>query len=211
MLRSISSLIALLLVAACGASPAARESMVAGVAVQPGDLPSGMHRCDQSGDIDTYLNNIKTKDPSTYATTKAQWDAAKKNGAIAAQVEFYSDSAANCAKMASDVSAIIAATYKVVVNYAIQFKDEAMAAHGYTSGTIFGIDPAKLSTGGAPATEGTKTGLGANSVILSAKIANQAFYIAAWQNKAFVVQLGIINLDTGAGKTVADAENKRIK
>jgi hypothetical protein len=211
MLRAISSLIALLLVAACGASPAARDSVVAGVAVQPGDLPGGMHRCDQSGDIDTYLNNIKTKDPSTYTTTKAQWDVAKKNGATAAQVEFYSDSATNCAKMASDVSAMIAATYKVVANYAIQFKDEATAAHGYTNGTIFGIDPAKLRTGGIPATEGTKTGLGANSIVLSAKIANQAFYIAAWQNKAFVVQLGIINLDVGAGQAVAQAENKRIK
>jgi hypothetical protein len=40
---------------------------------------------------------------------------------------------------------------------------------------------------------------------------SQAFYIAVWQNKAFMVILGIINLDAATGQKVADAENKRIK
>ena len=210
MIRAISAFIALLVVAACGASPIAQGSTVSSVAAQPSDLPSGIHRCDQSGAIDTYLNNIKTKDPSTYATTKTQWDAAKKSGAIAAQVVFYADTVANCAAMASSVSSMISATYKVVVNYVVQFKDEATAAKGYTSGAIFGIDPVALKTGGSPTTDGTKTGLGANSIVVNQTIGNQAFYIAAWQSKAFMVVLGIINLENGAGQKVAVAENKRI-
>jgi len=210
MVRTISTLIALLTIAACGGSPIALGSTVSSVAVQPGDLPSGMHRCDQSGDINAYLNFIKTKDPSTYATTKTQWDAAKSKGATAAQVVFYADTAANCATMASDVSSMISATYKVVVNYVIQFKDDGTAATGYTSGSIFGIDPAKLGSGGTPVTQGTKTGLSLNSIVVNQKIGNQAFYIAAWQNKAFMVVLGIINMDAGVGQKVADAENKRI-
>jgi hypothetical protein len=210
MVRAISTLIALLAIAACGASPIAQGSTVSSVAVQTSDVPNGMQRCDQSGDINSYLNFIKTKDPATYAATKTQWDAAKSNGATAAQVVFYSDSAAHCASMASDVSSMISATYKVVVNYVIQFKDEGTAAKGYTSGTIFGIDPAKLKTGGTPYTEGTKTGLSLNSVVVNQKIGNQAFYIAAWQSKAFMVVLGIINLDAGVGQKVADTENKRI-
>jgi len=169
-----------------------------------------MQRCDVSGDINTYLNNIKTKDPSAYTTTKAQWDAAQAKGATAAQVVFYTDSAANCASVASKVSNISAATYKLVVNFVVQFKDEATAATGYSSGKIFGIDQSALNAGGAPVTQGTKTGLSANSIVLSAAIANQAFYIAVWQKKAFMVILGIINLESASGQNVAVAVNKRI-
>jgi hypothetical protein len=68
-----------------------------------------------------------------------------------------------------------------------------------------------LKANSAPVVEGTKTGLGPNSIVLSTTIASQAFYIAVWQNKAFMVILGIINLDAATGQKVADAENKRIK
>jgi hypothetical protein len=99
----------------------------------------------------------------------------------------------------------------LVVNFSVQFKDEASAASGYTSGQIFGIDRSMLKANSAPVVEGTKTGLGPNSIVLSTTIASQAFYIAVWQNKAFMVILGIINLDAATGQKVADAENKRIK
>jgi hypothetical protein len=210
MTRSVTALIAVFMIAACGSPPTAAVATVASVSVQPADLPSGMQRCDVSGDVNTYLNNIKTKDPSAYTTTKAQWDAAQAKGVTAAQVVFYTDSAANCASVASKVSNITAATYKLVVNFVIQFKDEAAAATGYTSGKIFGIDRSALKTDGAPVTEGTKTGLGANSIVLSATIANQSFYIAVWQDKAFMVILGLINLDAASGQKVAVAVNKRI-
>jgi hypothetical protein len=169
-----------------------------------------MQRCDPSGDITTYLNNIKTKDPSTYTTLQTEWAAAQKNGATAAQVVFYSDSVADCATVASNVANLSSATYKLVVNFVIEFKDEASAATGYTSKSIFGFDPSTLKVSGAPVTAGTKTGLGANSIVLSATIANQSFFIAVWQNKAFMVILGIINIANLAGQKVADAENKRI-
>lgn len=201
-------MVALLMVGACGSPLAGIVATPSSVSVQPSDLSSGMQRCDLSGDVNTFLNHVKTKDASTYTSTKNNWDAAQKKGATAAQVVFYADSVANCASIASNVSNISAATYKFVVNYVIQFKDEASAATGYTSGSIFGIDRSTLK--GSGVTEGTKTGLGANSVVLSATIANQSFYIAVWQNKAFMVILGLINLDAASGQKVAGAQNKRI-
>jgi hypothetical protein len=206
MTRSLAALLATLIVTACGFGATANAATASSVSVQPGDLPSGMHRCDVSGDMNTYLKNIKTKDPATYASTNSNWEAAKKNGATAAEVVFYNDDLANCAK----TSSILSTAGKLVVNFVIQFKDEAKAAAGYTSGSIFGIDKSTLKAGGAPVTEGAKTGLGANSIVLSATIANQSFYIAVWQRKAFMVILGIINVDTVSGQKVADAENKRI-
>ena len=85
-MRSLTALLALLMIAACAGSPASSAATAASVSVQSGDLPSGMQRCDLSGDINAYLDNIKTKDPATYTSTKTQWDAAQKNGATAAQV-----------------------------------------------------------------------------------------------------------------------------
>jgi hypothetical protein len=208
MTRSLTAVVVLLMVGACGSPLAAIVPTASSVSVQPSDLPSGMQRCDVSGDVNSFLNNVKTKDPSTYTSTKNNWDAAQKKGATAAQVVFNADSLANCASIASNVSNISAATYKLVLNYVIQFKDETSAANGYTSGSIFGIDRSKLT--GSGVIEGTKTGLGANSVVLSATIANQSFYIAVWQNKAFMVILGLINLDAATGQKVADAQNKRI-
>jgi len=99
----------------------------------------------------------------------------------------------------------------VDVPFVVQFKDETTAASGYTNGQIFGIDRAMLKANGAPVTEGSKTGLGPNSIALSTSILAQSFYIAVWQNKTFMVILGIINFDSATGQKVSDAENKRIK
>ena len=201
----------MLLVAACSSQPGtATAPTAASVAVQPGDLPNTMHRCSISGDINTYIESLKTKDPATYTSTKNEWADAQSKGATAAQVSFYTDSDANCTNVASTVANLSAAAYPLVVNFSVQFKDEASAANGYTNGQIFGIDSAMLKANGA-VIEGTKTGLGANSIVLNTTILSQAFYIAVWQNKAFMVILGIINLDSATGQKVADAENKRIK
>ena len=169
-----------------------------------------MHRCSISGDINTYIESLKAKDPATYTSTKNEWADAQSKGATATQVSFYTDSDANCTNVASTVANLSAAAYPLVVNFSVQFKDEASAANGYTNGQIFGIDSAMLKANGA-VIEGTKTGLGANSIVLNTTILSQAFYIAVWQNKAFMVILGIINLDSATGQKVADAENKRIK
>ena len=211
MTRALTFLLAVLLVAACSSQPGTVTApTAASVAVQPGDLPNTMHRCSISGDINTYIESLKAKDPATYTSTKNEWADAQSKGATATQVSFYTDSDANCTNVASTVANLSAAAYPLVVNFSVQFKDEASAANGYTNGQIFGIDSAMLKANGA-VVEGTKTGLGTNSIVLNTTILSQAFYIAVWQNKAFMVILGIINLDSATGQKVATAENSRIK
>jgi hypothetical protein len=210
MTRSLGSLVALMILVGCSSTAGGTAPTAASVAVQPSDLPNTMHQCPISGDINAYLDRLKTKDPATYTSTKAEWADAQSKGATATQVVFYTDSAANCDAAASTVANLSAAPYPLVVNFSIQFKDEASAANGYTAGQIFGIDRTMLRANGAPVVEGTKTGLGANSIVLSTTTLNQAFFIAVWQNKAFMVILGIINLDSTTGQKVATAENKRV-
>jgi hypothetical protein len=169
-----------------------------------------MQRCDLSGDINSYLKRIQTKDPATYTSTKASWDAAQKNGATAADVEFYSDSAAHCMSLESNGSQMTTATYKLAVNFVIQFKDQASAETGYKSDSTFGFNASSLKSAQIPVIEGAATGLGPNSIVLTLTISTQTFYVAVWQNKQFMVILGVLNLDAATDKNVALAENKRI-
>jgi hypothetical protein len=211
--KARAGLVALLMLAACGGGSQVGSSgpTAATIAVQPADLPSDMHKCDLSGDIDSFLSKSKTKDPNTYTSTKAEWDAAKQKGATAAYTAFYTDSAEHCASVESNSSDISSATYKLVVNFVVQFKDEASASKGYTTESIFGFSASSLKSGGAPVVEGTKTGLTANSIVLSISVATQSFYVAVWQNKVFMVIMAILNIDTATCKKVAQAENSRIK
>ena len=137
--------------------------------------------------------------------------AAKKQGATAAYAAFYTDSTAHCTNVESNSSGVSSATYPLVVNFVIQFKDEASASKGYTTESIFGFSTSSLKSGGAPVVEGTKTGLTPNSIVLTVAVSNQSFYIAVWQNKVFMVILAILNIDTATCKNVALAENSRIK
>jgi hypothetical protein len=209
--RSLSIAATLLVVAACGTpSPTLQGPTAASVAVQPSDLPAGMQKCNASGDIASFLSNAKTKDPATYTSTKKSWDDAQTNGATAAYVDFYTDSSAHCTSLESNTADVSAASYKLAINFVIQFKDAASAAKGYTSESIFGFSAASMQ-GGAPALQGNATGLSANSIVLSVSVANTSYYVAVWQNKAFMVILAILNIDPAAAKKAALAENGRIK
>jgi hypothetical protein len=213
MRASLTAIALLLVVGACGpvgggsGTPAASAS---NVAVKLSDLPSGMSRCGLSGDINSYLKKIQTSDPTTYASTKSHWDAAQKGGATAADVEFYTDSAAHCTGLESNGSQIGSATYKLAVNFVFQFKDEASAVTGYTSDSIFGFSVSQLKQSQVPVTEGATTGLGKNSIVLTLEVAPQTFYVAVWQNKQFMSILGVFNIDAATDKKIALAANGRV-
>jgi hypothetical protein len=205
-------LAALILVTACNQSSAAVTG-VADVAVKSSDLPKGVQKCSASGDIDSFLNTVKVKDPTTYESTKSEWDKAKSNGATSAEVVFYTDSKAHCDSITnSQNSDLAAAAYPIVINFVIQFKDQTSAEKGYTSESIFGFSESTISsTASAGVTKGTTTGLGKNSITLLIAIANQSFFVAVWQNKTFMVILAVINIDTAQSKKIASNENSRIK
>src|SRR5216684_2388535 len=207
-MRRWIAIASLLVVVACGGSNVTGVGP-ADVAVQSSDLPKNMVKCDGSGDIDTFLNSMKTKDPTTYQSTKAEWDAAKTHGATSAVVVFYSDKTADCASIQNAGNSNLAsATYPLVINFVIQFKDQASAEKGYTTESIFGFSESTItSTAAAGVTKGTATGLGTNSVTLLIAIANQSFFVAVWQNKTFMVILAVINIDTAQSKKIASNEN----
>jgi hypothetical protein len=208
---AIGALISVMVVAACGNSTSTATGP-ADIAVQQGDLPKTLVRCDGSGDIDSFLNFVKSKDPTTYQSTKQEWDSAKSHGATAAQVVFYSDKKDDCAAIQNSAnSSLASATFPLVINFVIQFKDEDSAAKGYSTESIFGFSESTLASSGATSViKGKDTGLSDNSISLNIAIGNQSFYVAVWQKKTFMVILGVLNVDLAASKKIATNENGRI-
>ncbi|MFI5282031.1 MAG: hypothetical protein ACHQ0J_02760 [Candidatus Dormibacterales bacterium] len=209
-----AALVAILLMstAACGSSSAASLGVTPQtVSLQPGDLPAGMVRCDLSGDIASFMDKEKSADPTTYATVKSDWDAARGNGASSAYTALYTDSSAHCAQLRSNGADPGAATYKLVVNFVFQFKDAASATSGYSTGSFFHFSVSDLKSSGAPVIEGTATGLTDNSIIRNAFLASQTVFVSIWQNQTFLVILAILNVDSTASQKAAVSENARIR
>ncbi|HXN00842.1 MAG TPA: hypothetical protein VN973_03025 [Candidatus Dormibacteraeota bacterium] len=179
--------------------------------MQRGDVPGGLVKCDLSGDINAVVAKEATPDPNTSKSFQQSWKDAQAQGAKAGYFAIYSNSATNCSTVKSNETQLGAASYPFILNFVVQYKDEKTATDAYTNGTVFNFSATVLKQGGAPVIDGTKTGLTPNSVVLSASIPNQTFYIAEWQKKSFVVILVALNVDQNAGKKVATVENARIK
>jgi hypothetical protein len=210
--RRFLAVAVVLLLSACASSTAAATGP-GDVVVQSKDVPGSLVRCPGSGDIDTFLNAIKTKDPSTYDQTKTEWDDAKAHGATSAQVVFFADSKDHCTTIQNTGSNDLgSATYPLVINFVVKFKDTATAQDGYTNQSIFGFSESTLSaSGGAGVVKGKDTGLTPNSIALTVAIGSQSFYFAVWQNQAFMVILALLNIGLDDSKKLANTVNGRIR
>jgi hypothetical protein len=208
---SLAALLALLVACGGSSSPAPQGPTAAGVAVQSSDVPRGMVRCDLSGDINSFIQKEGSAAQNASNSASGEWAEAQKNGATSAYVAIYAETGAQCAGIKSGSSDVGAATYRLVVSFVVQFKDEKSAVNTYTNGSVFNGSASNLRSQGSQAIEGTKTGLTANSIVVSQSIANQTFYIALWQNKTFVVYLVALNLTPAASQKTATSVNGRIK
>jgi hypothetical protein len=209
-MRGLLAATAVVLMAACAASSGGGGGP-ADVAVQSSDVPKGLQKCGNSGDMDFFLNASKTNDPATYQSTKTQWDDAKSRGAVAAQVVFYADSKDHCTAIEQSQNEVNAAIYPIVMSFVIQFKDEATAGKGYTTESIFSFSEATVCPAGQTGiTTGPATGLGKNSCVLMLSIPPQHLFLAVWQNKAYMVVLAVLNIDITQAQKIASTENGRI-
>jgi len=210
--RRFITLLIVALVSACGGTSNAPAGPTAStVAVQPSDVPKDMVRCDLSGDIQSFIQKEQGPDPSTSKSAANEWSQAQKNGATAGYAAIYTDSKSHCTDFASGRNDPAAVPYRLVIDFVLEFKDTKSAANTYTNDAIFGVTASSLSASASTSIQGTKTGLTANSVVVSQTLSNQTFYIALWQNKSFDVFLAVLNLDAAAAKKIATSENSRIR
>ena len=182
------------------------------VALQQGDV-SGMQRCDGSGDIDTVLQNQKSKDPIAYHENAAVWTRWKRQGATEAYLAVYGRTLRDCAAM--EVLGSGAPTGGLVVGLAVKFKDEAIAARSYKAdATLLGFGPQDIRfirLAGGSVTTGSDTGLGPQSRVGSGTVAGSTYYFAFWQNKDFDADFMGYDIPTTDADTAVRDMNGRIR
>jgi hypothetical protein len=203
--------IAVFLLAACGggSGPSLGVSgppSAKAVAANDSDF-SGMSKCPESGSWDTYLKAEQTKDPSQYQTDKTNWDDEKAAGANDSYIAVYSASPSDCGGFGTSTP-----SGKAVYVFAIRYKDSNSASASYKAGSkqihLSDSDLANIKAAGGTVQQGTATGLGDNSIVVSLDIASASIYIAYWQKKQFevaVVSYQVPSADVGAAAKKIDA------
>jgi hypothetical protein len=179
------------------------------VAVQKSDVPSGLQNCSESGEINSYLQKVKARSESTYAQVNDQWQKEKSAGATGGWVQVFADSADECTALSSGRSPQGSNPPKIVLNYVVQFKDEASASKDFSS-EVLGLNPADIQRQGGTVVRGKGTGLGDNSTTGSISLFGLQLDFAVWQKKAFFVAVIAVGLSDAESKKIYNDINGRI-
>jgi hypothetical protein len=98
--------------------------------------------------------------------------------------------------------------------FAVHFKDESSAAAAYNkSADTFHLsdsDIDNMKAVGATVSQGSATGLGDSSMVVSANVGGYALYISLWQNKKFLAAIIGLNVSASDGKAASQRVNGRI-
>lgn len=204
--------VSVFLLAACGGGSTGSGTAVAGppsaqtVAANDSDF-SGMTKCPESGSWDNYLKAEQSKDPSQYQTDKSSWDDTKTAGADDSYIAVYAASSSDCGQFGAG-----SPSGKVAYVFAVRFKDTTKASADYKAGSknfhLSDSDVANIQAAGGTVQQGSATGLGDNSIVVSIDVAGASIYIGYWQKKQFqvaVVTYQVPTSDAGAAATKIDA------
>ena len=193
-----------------GAAPATAANAV----VQTSDFPKNLLlvECSGSGSMDQFLESIRTQDPSTYDANKEEWETAKQDGGVGAEVALYSDNKTNCdAAVSSGRGEIGSPTAPLLISVAVQYRDVAAAAKAYAEASIWGLNASGMKQNAPEGTlEGAATGLGNNSVAWFGAFFGAPFDVAIWQTRSLMLFMLAVNIANDRGKAVLHAENARI-
>jgi len=191
-------LLVVCLAVACGGSGSgsgngstATTGGIDSIGLQGADIPSGLTRCSNSGDVSK----------STDQNVTGEWQFQQKAGAIAGYMTVYAGSSGDCT---SFILATNGAKGKVLGSIVVQYKDEASAKAAYDGG-IFGANASDINSK-MLAAQGTTTGLGANSTYAFAA----PFGVAVWADKTYVLAVVADNLGEADLKKASTNINGRI-
>lgn len=212
---AMAAVLAGAVLSACGqgetarpAQPAAAAPTAESVAAQSGDLPRGLQRCDFSGSMASYLENVEKLSSDTYQSVKATWAQFQGAGATDAQVAIYADTPRACTYSVTGAPpGHEHGMVRVVSSIVVQFNDPTAAEAGYRA-DIF--EQSKLSGGPGVAT-GPETGLGPNAVFADATTSKPSSVQAVWQKGAFNIFFTSQNLTIAESRAAASAEDQRTR
>jgi len=193
-------------------TPASADPSLVGIAVQQADLPEPSIKCSFSGDMETYLRQLKDAKSEAYASVLQTWTQLQGKGATAAYIAYWGDARPACDSVISPPASMDhgggtkhpTTTFSFVVRY----KSPESADDAYKA-DIFGQSKLKEAPN-YEVTSGAATGLGANSVVGLTPKASIPLHQAVWQNGSVTVYYGSENLPLDKSKQVTDSINRRI-
>ncbi len=181
------------------------------IAIQQSDLPEPSIRCDFSGDLDQYVQNLKDARSPSYESVVQTWSQLKEKGATAGYIAYWGDVQTACDSVISPSSSMDHSAAKhpfIAFSFVVRYKDQATAEAAYRS-DIFGQSTLKANRS-YQATEGDATGLGPNSVVAITPNSSSALRQAIWQNRTVTVYFGSERIPLDNSKQIPENVNRRI-
>ena len=190
------------LAAACGSPIAQAAATPQEVALQSGDLPSGMIVCGLSGDVDNFLKGAPS-DNAYASDLQQQWSVMKAQGAQQGYVRVFAGSKDQCT---SAFTAQSLTGVKWAASMVVQFKTSRVAAKAYTQAQAGAAEIAA-----APGAEvGSSTGLGSNSLTFGDTSGSQSIFFGYWQGGRFLIVMLTLNVPESKSRQAARNVNSRI-
>ncbi len=172
----------------------------ASAVLQSADVPSSLTPCPASGDIDGYVNALKSSDGALATRVGAQWQALRSAGAQEAAISLFASDQSACTKELAAAGSAQAAASVVIA-----FGDEGQADRAWLSG-VFGFAPPAPGEAPPGVMRGAETGLGLSSWTYR----RSPVMLAAWRRTIFVALVVLTNLDGTVFMAAASAVDARI-
>jgi hypothetical protein len=178
--------------------PAAAYSLVAP------DLPDGLQKCPQSGEVGAYLAAVKATDPDTYTVTNDTWQRLVKAGALAGWIVSFSDGSGCGGGLRGTTSG------RVASSLVARFADSEAAARAWRGG-ILGVENPDPAQGTPGLIQGPATGLGPRSWTYDRTASGRPTSLAFWQHASFVVLLVTTGLTADQSHSAAQSMDARVR
>jgi hypothetical protein len=190
------------------------------MSLQADDVPSGLHLCSQSGDVTKILSAFKAKNLPAWSTVRGTWAALQRSGATDSWWQLYATTQPACdtyfAQGGYAVSQETPLTTRMMISTITQFPDSQTAsftinnANGVYYGGGFG--PSGISRHQPWYPDGTKLGVGPDSVFLTSKPGSSETpsLQGGWVNKSFVLSLSAYNIPVVDAEKAVSKMNARV-
>lgn len=180
----------------------AQPTGLAGMVVQPSDLP-GVKACPTvSFNQQGYLAYLQEKHPDQYQSALDSWNRSRTQGLVDAYYIGYADNQADCDKLLLGGS--IDSSKRSALSMVFKSKDEASALTAYQQSSL--TVPSFVST-----QKGTATGLGPDSTIAYAEIGNLRSYLAVWHVGRYGALISTTGLTQAEAKSASLAVSGRMR
>jgi hypothetical protein len=196
-----AGIVACLLLTGCeGAGPPTVSPEQIGL--QQGDLPAGLARCPQSGDVSAYLRTPKPNQQPAHDELLSAWLVLQKEGAVHAAVTIYAAESAACtARVGTGNGAN-------VTSLVVEFHDDGRAAAAFGRGVLGFTTPSEDAE--IPDMDrGAATGVGRNAWILQRSVDNRSLVVGLWERDSVLVLFVAVDADPlNAKKALSEVDGR---